>query len=82
MPDQVLQPRTTWADGAAYDAQAGDLARRFTENFRQFAGQVAPEVAAAGPRALGRLRLSVSGLNGCATAIHHHGDPVDKAGCR
>jgi phosphoenolpyruvate carboxykinase (ATP) len=50
VPSDVLQPRNTWADGAAYDAQASDLARRFTENFKQFAAQVSPEVAAAGPR--------------------------------
>jgi len=50
VPDQVLQPRPTWADPAAYDAQAQDLARRFVENFQPFASQVAPQVAAAGPR--------------------------------
>src|SRR5262249_52825355 len=51
VPDALLQPRNTWADSAAYDAQARALARRFNENFKQFASQVSPEVAGAGPRA-------------------------------
>jgi phosphoenolpyruvate carboxykinase (ATP) len=43
-----LDPRSTWADAAAYDAKASELARLFRANFEQFAG-VDPEVAAAGP---------------------------------
>jgi phosphoenolpyruvate carboxykinase (ATP) len=50
VPDHVLQQRTTWADPEAYDRQARNLAERFERNFAQFADQVAPEVAAAGPR--------------------------------
>jgi phosphoenolpyruvate carboxykinase (ATP) len=50
VPAKVLQPRNTWADPAAYDAQAIDLARRFADNFKQFSGMVAAEVAASGPR--------------------------------
>ncbi|RME66048.1 MAG: phosphoenolpyruvate carboxykinase (ATP), partial [Caldilineae bacterium] len=51
VPDEVLQPRNTWADPAAYDAQAAKLARMFVENFEQFADGVTPEIIAAGPRA-------------------------------
>jgi phosphoenolpyruvate carboxykinase (ATP) len=47
----VLTPRTTWADGAAYDAQAGKLARMFVENFKGFEQGVGAEVVAAGPKA-------------------------------
>jgi phosphoenolpyruvate carboxykinase (ATP) len=50
VPAEVLTPRATWADAAAYDVQARTLADMFTENFRRFADRVAPEVAAAGPR--------------------------------
>ncbi len=50
-PIEVLQPRGTWADAAAYDAQARKLAGMFVENFQRFEDRVSPEVAAAGPRA-------------------------------
>jgi len=50
VPAEVLHPRHTWADKAAYDAQAHKLANMFVENFKQFAGQVSPAVQAAGPR--------------------------------
>jgi phosphoenolpyruvate carboxykinase (ATP) len=43
-----LDPRSTWADPAAYDAKADELAELFRQNFEQFA-DVDPEVAAAGP---------------------------------
>ena len=51
VPDDVLQPRTTWASGADYDAQAVKLARMFSENFKGFASGVSAEVLAAGPNA-------------------------------
>jgi phosphoenolpyruvate carboxykinase (ATP) len=50
VPSEVLTPRATWTDGAAYDAQARRLAGMFRENFDRFAGRVAPGIASAGPR--------------------------------
>jgi phosphoenolpyruvate carboxykinase (ATP) len=50
VPDEVLIPRQTWSDQAAYDAQARRLAAMFAENFKAFADQVPAEVRDAGPR--------------------------------
>ena len=58
VPSGVLDPRATWADDAAYDAQAEKLARMFAENFRSYADGVPPSVAAAGP---GRRRRARAG---------------------
>lgn len=49
VPGQVLNPRNTWADPAAYDEQAYKLAGMFSANFAQFTGDVPAEVLAAGP---------------------------------
>ncbi|HEU5039846.1 MAG TPA: phosphoenolpyruvate carboxykinase (ATP), partial [Gemmatimonadales bacterium] len=50
VPAEVLTPRRTWADPAAYDAQARKLATMFQENFEQYRGAVPEEVAKAGPK--------------------------------
>jgi len=50
VPTDVLDPRTTWSDRAAYDAQARKLATMFVENFKTFAGDVDEVVVKAGPR--------------------------------
>ena len=50
VPAEVLNPGNTWADKAAYDAQAHKLARLFEENFEQFKANVPEHVIGAGPR--------------------------------
>ena len=50
VPAEVLNPRDTWPDAAAYDAKASELARAFQDNFQQFADRVPDSVRQAGPR--------------------------------
>ncbi len=49
VPDKVLDPRQTWADGSAYDQQAQKLVALFKENFTQYENEVSKAVIAAGP---------------------------------
>ena len=45
----ILNPRDTWGDKAAYDAQARKLVGMFQENFRKFEAHVGPDVLQAAP---------------------------------
>ena len=49
VPAEVLWPRNTWTDSAAYDTQARTLAGMFAENFSAYSDHVGAEVRAAGP---------------------------------
>ncbi len=51
IPNEVLNPRLSWADKAAYDRAAKDLVGRFEKNFAGFQGAVTDEVRAASIRA-------------------------------
>jgi phosphoenolpyruvate carboxykinase (ATP) len=48
VPVEVLDPRGTWDDGAAYDAQAKKLADMFRKNFEKF-GDASEQIRSAGP---------------------------------
>jgi phosphoenolpyruvate carboxykinase (ATP) len=50
VPDEVLDPRTAWADPKAYDTAAVGLVKRFEENFATFADLVDDDVKAAAIR--------------------------------
>jgi len=51
IPADVLDPRASWADKAAYDRTAADLVKRFEDNFSKFEGGVDASVKAAAIRA-------------------------------
>ena len=51
VPAEVLDPRGTWADPAAYDAQAREARRDVPRELRAVPAQVSEAVAAAGPMA-------------------------------
>ncbi len=46
----ILNPRATWAEPGAYDAQADRLARMFVDNFGKFEAYVSDGVRAAAPQ--------------------------------
>jgi phosphoenolpyruvate carboxykinase (ATP) len=47
---KILDPRETWADKMAYDAQASALIDMFNQNFQQFEEHVDADVKAAAPQ--------------------------------
>lgn len=49
VPDEILRPRSTWADKERYDQKARELAAQFRANFTQYLGNVPDSVVAAGP---------------------------------
>jgi phosphoenolpyruvate carboxykinase (ATP) len=51
VPEEVLTPRNTWGDKAAYDTAARDLVGRFQSNFEQYEAHVDAQVRAAAPEA-------------------------------
>jgi phosphoenolpyruvate carboxykinase (ATP) len=49
VPAEILNPRSTWADTAAYDAKSKDLAAQFVKNFEKYASGVTEEILKAAP---------------------------------
>jgi phosphoenolpyruvate carboxykinase (ATP) len=50
VPSEILDPRRTWENGAAYDAQAKKLAAMFGENIKKFGSAVSAAILGAGPK--------------------------------
>jgi phosphoenolpyruvate carboxykinase (ATP) len=50
VPSDLLNPRNTWADKAAYDQTASSLAAKFVDNFEKFAAQTDASILAAAPK--------------------------------
>lgn len=52
VPADILNPRTTWADTAAYDKKANELAKLFVKNFEKYADQANNEIRSAAPKVM------------------------------
>jgi phosphoenolpyruvate carboxykinase (ATP) len=50
VPADILNPRNTWDDKAAYDEKANQLALQFVKNFEKYASGVSEEILAAAPK--------------------------------
>ena len=50
VPKEILNPKNTWADAAAYDAKATELAKAFLENFKAFEQYANDEMRASLPK--------------------------------
>ena len=50
VPAEILNPRNTWTDGAAYDAKANELAVAFNKNFEKYASVASDAIKAAAPK--------------------------------
>jgi phosphoenolpyruvate carboxykinase (ATP) len=64
VPDELLVPRNTWSDPAAYDAAAKRIGHMFHENFAAYAGGVSAAVRRAGPvdfQDVGEVKVSAPG---------------------
>ena len=54
VPSEILNPRGTWADKAAYDETANNLAGQFVKNFEQYASETSEDILAAAPKVLAK----------------------------
>jgi len=50
VPEEVLNPRNTWANKEEYDAKATDLATKFVRNFQKYAAFASDEIMAGAPK--------------------------------
>jgi phosphoenolpyruvate carboxykinase (ATP) len=55
VPDEVLNPRNTWADKHAYDQKANELAEAFNKNFDKFADHANDEILSARPKVAAKV---------------------------
>lgn len=52
VPAEILNPRETWTDKAAYDETANKLAAQFVKNFEQFISETSEDILKAAPKVM------------------------------
>lgn len=52
VPNEILNPKNTWEDKAAYDKKANELALSFVQNFKKFEEHANADILAAAPKVL------------------------------
>jgi phosphoenolpyruvate carboxykinase (ATP) len=52
VPSEILNPKDTWADKAAFDETANSLASKFVKNFEQFEEQSSEAILSAAPKVM------------------------------
>jgi phosphoenolpyruvate carboxykinase (ATP) len=50
VPTEILDPRATWADKAAYNQTANELAEKFVKNFEKYADFASADILGGAPR--------------------------------
>ncbi|QKG56247.1 phosphoenolpyruvate carboxykinase (ATP) [Hymenobacter sp. BRD128] len=50
VPTEILDPRNTWANKAAYDQTAAELAEKFVKNFEKYADFASADILAGAPK--------------------------------
>jgi phosphoenolpyruvate carboxykinase (ATP) len=50
VPTEILNPRNTWADKAAFDKTAAHLAEQFVKNFDVYAAETSQAILDAAPK--------------------------------
>lgn len=52
VPTEILNPRNTWEDKAAFDKKANELAQAFVKNFETFESNASEEILSAAPNVM------------------------------
>ncbi len=50
VPSDIMNPVNVWQSGEEYKSEARIIAKKFIDNFSQFAGDISPKVAESGPK--------------------------------